>query len=640
MLSVSRALCVAITQGKSTHRHIKRVNIMARSALTSAIALGLVILVGLAPALTAAAQPDPSIDFADDAPLRISTGSSETAVVVNNTIDQITVTIAVDHPKSQTSPVTVAAGDQPLPAGRSLSLELKGAAEGSGWLVVSDRAHQKVIRKAFTVGHFAKIKPGLSTWSRTVTTWWWSQGEVGLGSLPLAPEGKCPPSGGRLDDGIVVHDGDVGRVHATCRTDHGAAVLDLEVEGFDSVNAGTYAGTLTVGGTDVAISIVRRASAWLAAFCLFVGVLVALRLRSRAARKPIALVRSEIKQLPKPLGLGGKWDKTVADAFGHTCEKLTKILDHELWQRWQTRAIRRFFVPSDKASKLIASVRADTESARSAIEDWNSNAGTEWMTLRKIRRTRITDKLHSRAQVLLAGEPAAMREPEEPDDPTAHEARTGVPGLAAVLAEAKAINTLVRIASRLEVMRAAVDSAREPGGSDLVYKALWRRTHAEARLAVDALLEEVRRTVDAERMLAAGLADRLATVAGLVDQLGQHVSSPVRQVGPDTASQSVPLAPQGTGHWWQVWPEAVQRAMSGVGRRLAASSVVLGDLLVVLITLVVVIGAGLASLYVGKPWGTYGDIVGALIAGAGGSVVTASLLGAVDRLGGKEEAKS
>ena len=137
--------------------------------------------------------------------------------------------------------------------------------------------------------------------------------------------------------------------------------------------------------------------------------------------------------------------------------------------------------------------------------------------------------------------------------------------------------------------------------------------------------------MDANALLADGLESRMHDASLVVDRLAlqppARTEERLREVGVTAADASQP------GSWWQWVPGQVQRIGHEVSRAAARHAVVIGDLIAVLVATIVVITAGVATLYSGKAWGGGLDIAAAILAAVGGTLALTPIFAAIDNLG-------
>ncbi len=573
----------------------------------------------------AAAQPAPSISFSATGTLRVNIGESESVRVFNDTKRTVRVDAGLDLDSPGHPGATVANGGQhDLAAYGSATVRLDVTGEASGWLWVRDLTNGSVIRRALTTGAFVNAAASLKSWTPTISMSPFAD-TANLGSLPLDSPATCANSTSATST-TLSHAGDVATLTARCRTVDEHAVLDLTVSDLDLWTIGGYEGTLPVGDDEVAIDFTRRAGiGWLLA-CLLIGVAAAMLVHGFVARRPIGAAKQDVGKLTAPSG-PEQWQPTVEKALADTKAELSEVLSTaSLWG--SRRHFSWLLAPSASATAAVEAAVADLRTANDALQQWKDSAATEFDEL-KVNVADLPDKLSDRATAITKAGTSAMTEPAEPGEPTA--ARPGIAGLTAVLAEARALNAVATTYRRLHTMLSAVRDASPPERDGLPLRGLWRRTQAEAHLAINGLLAEVRRGVNAVRLLDDGLVERARVAALLVDRLGRRA---VRTLTSNDTQSESDSAADATA-WWQIWP-VVEHAAARFGRAVVARSRLLGDLLVFGINLVVVLVVGVTTLYIGASWGTPFDMIGALVGALGGSLVITPLIAALDRLGGAE----
>lgn len=588
----------------------------------------------LAAAPPGAAQQSSTIEFADVEPVEIIDGSSQHVVIHNNTAKATSLDLQVTPNADGVPPVRLDRTKNQLPAGSSLYVSLEAVAVGSGYLVATDQSDTtSVIRRKITVPDRSDPVPAVKNWTPAVEVHPFQE-TADLGEIPMAAQSTCSALNNKTNEGTVVNGTDVAHLHTSCHFDGDEAVLDLTISGLDASQAGTYKGTLPVGGTDVTIEFSRRAPVGWAIGCLLLGIVIALVVRGFIGRRPIRLARRDIENLASPVPPNPAWNKVVTEQFDVSRTKLDRATREGLWASWQDPLARLFFVPSTKASAKISSTMAEAAAVAEAVADWNTYAPIEWQLLGDPPSSALPVKVRARAVAILGDPPKAMVEPKEDDDPRSPTERIGVPGLAAVLGEIRAINSLTLFVGRLDTIEEAIEVA-DPGDDDPDYAEMVLRTRAEAKLAIAALRAELARCVDARKLLVNGFAARLEAAAALVDRLPGPQVAYTFDSGQQANIMRRPTG--GPAPLWQLWPTEDGKFLGVVGRAFGARSLVFGDAVVLMVTLVVVLAGGLIAFYVGKPWGTAWDMIAAAVTGFAGSAAMTSLLGAVDRLGGTVE---
>jgi hypothetical protein len=188
----------------------------------------------------------------------------------------------------------------------------------TGWLVVAleSNGNRVIVRRSvkFTV---PLAKPGVSSWSVTSTTRWPSSragGEL---------EGALPVAGGNQVSGMLASGNDVITVSGTYRTE--TRSMALSVENYPAI--GTYSGKLKVGETDVDVTIVRTASAWLATAMILLGLFAAAFVMRKTDLAWVSQYRRWLYALP---GRAEDVDPAVAPAVKARQRELLVELDRIL----------------------------------------------------------------------------------------------------------------------------------------------------------------------------------------------------------------------------------------------------------------------------------------------------------------------
>jgi hypothetical protein len=215
------------------------------------------------------APDDQPIRFAPSAELAVGPEPVEVELLNDSPADHRIVSVT----GTLVTPLEIAwpGGEIPaVPSGGGIRFTVRSVAVVSptvtGWLVVALESgdNRVIVRRSvkFTV---PAAKPGVSSWSVTSTARWPSSragGEL---------EGALPVAGGNEVSGILASGNDVITVSGTYRTE--TRSMALSVENYPAI--GTYSGKLKVGETDVDVTIVRTASAWLATAMILIGFFVA-----------------------------------------------------------------------------------------------------------------------------------------------------------------------------------------------------------------------------------------------------------------------------------------------------------------------------------------------------------------------------
>jgi hypothetical protein len=118
-----------------------------------------------------------------------------------------------------------AADEVTVPAAGFVTLVVTGGAAGSGYLVVTDVASGRAIRRDVVVAAAAIGKPAVDEWDHTVTVEPWST-SLDAGRLPLAAGQTCPSVAAPVTTTVTSED-DVATLTATCHATGTGGGLDL-----------------------------------------------------------------------------------------------------------------------------------------------------------------------------------------------------------------------------------------------------------------------------------------------------------------------------------------------------------------------------------------------------------------------------
>lgn len=592
---------------------------MRRISLAS---LGLVLLGMLAFGAPARAAEDP-LGLAVSTPIAASARdvATETTIVTNNTVDARTVNVALQVTQGEAADITVSpSGELSIPGAGLLQLTLSLASGSSlpvaGFIAVADESSGQVVRRAFTFE--SSPEPQTTTWTSAKNVLPTSTG-TSMTALPLE-SAECAGSSTTL-----VNEDDAATVTATCTGD----ALALAVSDLDDWRTGEYKGTLTVGATDVSVTLIRRAPLWLAILTLVLGAALGLLVRGYVSRDPI-------RRLEKQLTEAKAWSLTPPEAWKDTPaeEWLARapnqtvasyepgLTPQALWG-WRRR-VRWFFAPSSGAATFVEQASAGAKMADAAKSEWNTLSGA----VLGGPQPDGPKLLSQRARGIWTGSEAATSEPAEGGVPGAK--RVGLEGVKALLNEARAlvvVSTLWQETTRLgEALEAA-----QPVSDSLSLTLEIRRRWASARIECSAITAHLHQSVDARAVLADEWPARVGRLTQEVEALRLVTGSGAWGEGLQDAGGIVPTKPI---HFFVPWDLRQLPLLANTGAVLRATARIVGEALVVLLALAVVVVTGLATAYVGKTWGTVQDILFMLIGAAGGILVLTPLITAVDRLGG------
>lgn len=597
----------------------------------------------------AAAQPAgvAALSFDDAAAITLAPGDDPQPVLVLNTTTTLrhvslslqatasspatTPTLAVSATvDTRTIGTTPVAADVPVAGSLTVFVKPTGT-KGDAYLVVSDVQDELTIRRAIHVAPAATGKPAVTSWKRTVS----DTGSDGrIGTIPLAAGQSC---GTPAESSAVVVSGDDDRLTVTGNCAGG--LVTLRAKGVDGAPVGVYSGSLKVGDTDTSLELTVRAPWWQAVIALAIGIVLALLLRSIAGRRALWSLRRRIRELPDPKHPPDKkWHERAVAEVGRTRTDLAKACADERvypgWQRGAVRWLRCLFVPTPAAVKLTSDVETERADAETRIAAWDAGAADKLNALGALAVPAGSplSKLAARAADI-AGDPGkGMLAPSDSAQTPATQ-RAGVDGLAAVLDEAEAILTVAETARRVTVMLQQLAGATPPAPSadaalTAAVRRAWRQNFAAAELRLTGAEQEISRTVDARALLTDGFEDRVHEATLIFDRLA--VVPPA-----DAHTRTLAASQSGgvTAVWWQSLPARLKEVAADAGRLVAGRAVLISDLLAVGVATLVVLVAGMASLYVGKDWGSGLDWWTAVIAATGGTLTIAPLVAALDRLG-------
>lgn len=585
------------------------------------------------PASAAGSQSEGTIAFAGISDVTLVSGGTPVPVVVTNqTTAERRIGVSLDVIEGKPSDIVLVDLPEVLPAAGSVMMNisaLTGAGESTGFIAVTDEASGQVIRQVFTVAgpvpapevtirsETAELRPLLA------------QTETDLTPLPMK-DGVCPVAPPSV---VLTNGSDDATLASTCTDGN----LALPVTGLEPWDTGDYTGTLVVGTTDVSITLTKRAPPGLFLVVVLVGILVALLLRSFAARRSIESARKAVAGInPEPTPpaewpKGSEAAKWLSSTRPKTSMRLSEPLsDEKLWGR--RSRFRWLLAPSTEAEQATQTARIEAEAACEVLELWNAEAQDAFARLRVVT---TPDTLNARAISLANGCAEALNEPSEPgDDPVL---RSGVDGISALLAEAKAIVALHTVKLRVDALEPRIGMTPPATHIPSPHGALLRRAWASARIEHDALQALLGRTLDARSALDEALLARVRKLAEDVDQLpppaapsGGDLST--TQQGDDS---DIPIREHEAGRW-QLLP-GIGEVIAVFSGALRTPGAFLGELAVVLVAVAAILVTAFVTGYVGKAWGTGTDIAITLIGAAGGTVVLTPLISALDRLAGRDE---
>jgi hypothetical protein len=293
------------------------------------------------------------------------------------------------------------------------------------------------------------------------------------------------------------------------------------------------------------------------------------------------------------------------------------------------------FAPSTDALKTVESTQKKVEQSLSTLKAWTEARST-------ITQLRLDDgtPLGTRSEILREGGDEAAKEPGIGDDA---EDRKGLSGVQSMINEAKALAKVAKATEELEKLSRVIDTL--PHHTDPLLAATLDRERVRATIELKAIQELLKRAVDA-RLVADDITTRTAGLQARVDRLtwdpqaGSSVSDQPRAARPPGAAlERGRVAP--TDLLGLDLPAPVIVALQGVARAVASGGRLVGELVVVVLTLAGVVLVGLVAIYFGKSWGTQQDFWIAALGAATGTLALAPLLTALDRISGaKADAKA
>ena len=597
------------------------------ATLLLGLLLGL-LFAGLAPAANA---DDPApITFAGTSPVAL-TPEKATTRIRNETNDERIVGVFLQVTSGKSGDLDLVTTSLRLAPRESAEVKLvvwRGSKEAkfSGDIVAVDQTGF-VARQSFELKPGPAAEPEMESITDRVTVRPRSTSteDGDLMALPLG-EGICKPQ----EVGLVGPD-DYATLVATCAND---SKLHLNVTDMDKWSAGDYEGTLTVGETDVTVKVTRSAPIWLFLLLLCLGIFAAVWTRSYTARRPLVRLQDEIAELGKrALEPPSSWTDDVEEprpaewsrAPSVDALKMRAALDESSgWGPWRKR-FSWLLMPSTKTSEAITEQRKLYDAAVATADSWDE-------TREKIAGLRVASPpaRRKRSELITAGDGRAFLSLDD------EKPRVGMTGIQGLLDEVAALESDAKVWKRLIDLREDIGDSPPTGRSgdlDAALSRTWSRCHMKLAALQQSIHDQPATPGRAERNAKKAEALELearelkasAGVTLINLPMGWYVLRPVGIADP-LASLAL--------------PSGLGKFLSSAKRFFVRSGGQLGGLVVTLLAVVIVLATGLATLYVGKAWGTGWDMLAAFVAGASGTLALTPLLAALDQISGVTTEKS
>ncbi|MGX7677730.1 hypothetical protein ACSMXN_02400 [Jatrophihabitans sp. DSM 45814] len=590
------------------------------------------------PAVSAIAAPGdsnpPAVTFADSTSLALA-AKPEPVLIVNNsdTTWAITLTAGVypDDPGSQRVPIAVTPTTISVPPAGSAQVTIgpapNASISGSGLLdAVAKSGNQTIVfHRPISAGP-ATVKPAVKKWSAT-RVGWFSTGQLAVGSLPNLPLLAPTCDGVQSGTAYLTSDSRVAPLKYECVKQGGTA--EIRFNGDDVRHAGQYSGTLSIGGTDVDISL-RRTTVWLwPLLVILVGFILASAQQAWTSNyRPLRRANNRLTAIGKEaldkqqLFIENAGNENYGKYNFQTgvlqqINKLQRTLD-ALQPAWARRWFLAF-VPwaKDEHQDEYDKVITDMTALEQVVTDWPALSDALDILGSSLAATKA-DGSFAMAPLLVDRAGAIL-------NPVAQDA-AGAPSSAEIDLDFKAAQALVKEVGETSVALALLPTAKqlgeqleevEPGdgsvpSDEAVYEEAMRKfRQARSELAIAESAEAVQKAK----------VDTLLTDArALVLQLDKPVTAEVDlaavvEIQDDAAAQLTP-----TSGLFGLFPRLAGALKRGAGSVRSVDSVWL------FVSLAVAAWTGLAALYVGKPWGQWQDYVALLVWAFGGTAVLTSLL--------------
>lgn len=575
---------------------------MARRSL---LACALLLALMAAPAV--ASDREPPISFADAESLALTTDSPSTRVQ-NDTGVRRLVRVSLQITSSDPQGVSFDAETLVLdPADtRRLSLTIVDASKVtavSGQFVAVDKNSGAVVRQSFILKPPTSAKPPVSSISEFIAIRPWA-GEASLTAVPWSQcvAGEPATLGGPSDYAVLTPE---------CKDGE----LKLTVSRLDDFVAGDYKGTLSLGGTDVAVTYTRSASVWVFFLTVLIGALLSVVMRSYLARAPIGDLRSAARKLQATkLPTPSNWRQTEAVlAFASSARQDSQAVLNDLtvallWGR--RKPILWLLVPSTDAADRLAKNQTKIDAAQAKVAAWTAICPTV-VDLSVPGPGNRTD----RAEAIKQGTQSAFRNPDGSSRPME---LLGVQQFTDEVAALKAdANAWTKVQTLAERIGPTPPSATHPSLDPTLL-----RQWVECRIEVNAIQEAMTRPASTS------LSEVLATRVAALELAADRLAGGRRDVGESVESAPVTPVPAFS------LPDFVSVAIHRTREFLTRSGRGVAELAFFLLSVVIVALLAASTLYVGKAWGSWWHIAGTIGVAAGGTLVLTPILTMLDRIGG------
>jgi hypothetical protein len=641
-----------------------------------------ILVLGGVLAMPANAQ-EPAITFDGDGPLTVAPGAKASLLLLNNTVDNLSVTFQViDETGANSTALTLDPAQAPLRAGGVVLVTatagdpapIKGFVIASATPRGAARATPRVARRAFSVqAHAPTLEPLVSKWNTTSY-----RGAVVVAGLrneiiPLKGATSCPADPKPVEAGAVATAaGGAATVAATCTTrvvQAGTAGAKLSFTGLDSP-AGDYAGTIDLLPDDetkgvVDLTVRRTDFVIWPALVLAIGIALAIGVRAWVDRRNRLSQDQEDtwRLLDKARDAERKFQLRAGN---YTWNAYTYMPDFEV-------KIREIITQLEGLKHDLSKLGEDDPKRQAALDP---RKGLEavvdaWPALAP-DLDRLSELTRAAAEAATSG-----RGPQDPDRPTflawAEQLLRGRPldtedvleqvseiVSAASMAGAwpdylKQVNELRKQAEDIrEAMKGLPRDDSDRATLEAAFRAL-SEARAELWNAKDA--DELSRygtveNIDHARSLLAGLGDRRAELeeaaaqkAGdlrdrsLPDVLKQLSQETTRLVHRELELELAKAEAPDQVIWTAEAPPAEARSASEQALEDPAAEAErikrwrqFVNLIVVLVLGLAALWTGLTTLYFDKPFGTVRDYLNVLLWGFGVQVVLEGITAGVDRL--------
>ncbi len=595
----------------------------------------LVAFIVLWPAIPAGATPTPEFDATTA--IALTADQPVTAAIVNDTATAYQLTaasatvfggpaLAVATATTVADSFVAFAGPVPLAAGGVVRLQLAAAGSGSastGFLTVTLTAGRTVLHLhravSFTPTSAVPATTSVTQLSRAGLLNPDGSGDVTL-QVPLS-SGVCSAAG---TPAVTLVDHDRVATGAARCSSATAGTVDVRVH---VPGPGTYKGSISLGGKDIAVEIDRGLGPVWPIVAILIGLALAIvvqalteadwiRQQRNWLRRQVVEAKTASDEFMSRSGAGASWTQYVLELY---VTEQKSALEQRITAVVHSRGawVRRWLVPwpTGYQAKERAAILAEIVAIDALIEGWPAAAG-DFTAAHELAtgadRPVIqhgAGKLLTRVDALLARDGKVNLD--------LREIRAQIADAAAALQLAVDLNRQQdRLSGLAEV---------EPGLT-LADQALLATAWQQYRVAAEAL-KQCDNPVDAVGRVAPLVAVAARSIAGLPDPAAVvlRVSEATEDLARSATSAGGPV------------PFRVLVPLREVGRFVAAQVGLASFWLVLLVNLVAGVWSGLAVLYVNKPWGHPLDFVVAIAWGFAASTVLTPVLGLLRNLGTRSE---